>query len=146
MNKQKAIKTIDNLIEEITSRANTEEYAEAKLYINTWVIGGLKSLKSKLNGGFGYYPENATYNQLLQIFIRYYFCININPDIEMCAKACLYSSTIRSLIISLFENMVDIYTRNEEAHYAGYIDFDLLTNDSTKMAIIRHIYCRSGRC
>ena len=71
MNKEKAIKIIHQLKDEI----NKNQIEEAQIYVQTWVIGGLKQLESKINGGFDFYPSYATYEDLFRDFIKHFFGI-----------------------------------------------------------------------
>lgn len=145
MNKEKTTEIIENLIDNIEKQAQYPEFDCARLYVKSWVIGGLNSLKSKINGGYNYYPENATYKTLFQDFICYFYCLNINPKIKIYAIGCLFSVYTRDLIIDLYESLFTLKDRDIDAHSCGYVDWNQL-DVIAKFDIIRLTRTRFGRC
>lgn len=133
MNKEKALKIIQDLKEQI----NKNEMKEARLYIQSWVIGGLNQIESKINGG-SVYPYNATYEYLFKEFINYFFCRNIDPAIKVYAIASLFTFEVRDMIIRLFETIFDLKYRNTACKSTGFIEWNnKWMNDQTRFEIIR---------
>ena len=147
MNKEKTLKIINKLQSIIDSKKSTSEYEVAKLYINTWVKGQLKTIEEKINGNelVTYYSPRKTYAQLFQEFIGLYFCLNINPKIKIYAIAVLFDFETRDLIIDLYKQLFNKEQRNNDAHLRGYIDFDYL-NKLSQFEVIRNSYARKGAC
>lgn len=132
MNKQKALKIISNIKEEIKKH----ELEEARIYVDSWIIGSLTSIETKMNGGYVY--ENRTYEQLFKDFISYFFCRSIDPAIKIYAIASVFTFEIRDMIIRLFECMFDLQYRIEACHNVGYIAWnDKWMSDQTRFEIIR---------
>ena len=149
MNKEKTLKIINDLIVEInklSEQLDEQEHTTAKLYVDSWVIGGLKMIEKKINGGCNYYPENATYTRLFQNFINYFMCRNIKPAIKIYAIASMFSIESRDLIIRLYEQLYNSNERNVCARlirgWGKYRDF----NNFEKFDIICQSTIKHGRC
>ena len=98
MNKPKVQKIINELKENLY-RNETEE---TRLYIETWVIGGLDMISCKMNGEI-YYPYNATYRMLLDDLREAFLCIHISERIEKLAKAQIITPVNVYLLLELQE-------------------------------------------
>lgn len=92
MNKTKYFKLIDQLRSNIEKEV--DQHSNIKLYVNTWVIGGLKQLEAKGKGNF-VYPYNATYSYLLNDFLDAFYCRRINEQIK--DETIKYLSTSENL-------------------------------------------------
>lgn len=146
MNKEKTLKIIEEIINEIKEQEKNPEYECAKLYVDTWVIGALKTIQEKINGNRFYYGAEQTYSKLFQEFICVYFCLNINPSIKIYAIACLFNFKLRSLIVDLYNNLFTLDQRVLDAQSSGYIYEYSKDSEQTMFEIIRWNYTRSGRC
>ena len=132
MNKEKALKIINNIKEAIKKN----ELEESRLYVDSWIIGSLNSIETKINGGYVY--KNRTYEQLFKDFISYFFCRNIDPAIKIYAIASVFTFEIRDMIIRLFECMFDLQYRNEACDNVGFIAWnDNWMSDKTRFEVIR---------
>ena len=137
MNKEKAIKIIQELKDEI----NKNQIEEAQIYVQTWVIGGLKQLESKINGGFDFYPSYATYEDLFRDFIKHFFCINIDPAIRMYAIANIFSLKSRKLVVQLFETMFTLEHRIQICSKNGYIEWNnKWMTEKSRFEVLRREY------
>ena len=147
MNKEKTLKIINRLQLILDSKKSTPEYEVAKLYINTWVKGQLKTIEEKINGNelVTYYSPRKTYAQLFQEFMCLYFCLRIDSKIKIYAIAVLFDFETRDLIIELYKQLFDKEQRNIDSHLRGYIDFNDLSKES-QFEVIRHNYTRMGAC
>ena len=146
MNKQKTLTIIEKLENIIKSKKETSEYKVAKLYIDTWVIGTLEEIKTKINGvDVPYMVRETTYPRLFLDFVNLYFCRNINPNIKVYAIAVLFDIETRDLIIDLYQHLFDKTQRNTDSRSCGYIEFEFLSNES-KFEVIRCAYGRQGAC
>ena len=148
MNKEKTLKIVENLINTIKENEKNPEYECAKLYINTWVIGALKTIQEKINGNelVTYYSPRKTYAQLFQEFICKYFCLNIYPSIKIYAIACLFSFELRTLIIDLYNHLFTLDQRVLDAQSVGYIYEYSQDDEQTMFEVIRRCYTQKGRC
>ena len=133
MNKEKALKIINEIKEEIKKN----ELEEARIYVDTWVIGELSQLESKINGGCNYYPAYATYADLFTDFINHFFCRNIDPAIKVYAIASLFTYENRKLICELYKQLFNKEQRRYNALKVAY-DFDWSEkNEKSQFEIIR---------
>ena len=146
MNKEKTLKIIEEIINEIKEQEKNPEYECAKLYVDTWVIGALKTIQEKISGNKFYYGTEQTYSKLFQEFICVYFCLNINPSIKIYAIACLFSFKLRSLIIDLYNHLFTLDQRVLNAQSIGYIYEYSKEDEQTMFEIIRRCYSQHGRC
>ena len=146
MNKEKTLKIVENLINTIRKNENNPEYECAKPYVDTWVVGALKTIQEKINGNEFYYGTEQTYAQLFQEFICTYFCLNINPSIKIYAIACLFSFELRTLIIDLYNHLFTLDQRVLDAQSVGYIYEYSQDSEQTMFEIIRRCYTQKGRC
>lgn len=78
MNKNKAQKIINLLKEDF--RLN--ETMNNRLYVETWVIGSLEEIESKMNGKLYYFRNKNTYRELFNDFDKYFHCENISEHIK----------------------------------------------------------------
>ena len=148
MNKEKTLKIIERLTNIIKERKENEEYASAKLYVETWVIGTLNEIKVKVkNVDVPYMVKHTTYSRLFQELINFYFCRNINPSIKIYAIACLFTTETRDLIIDLYKQLFNKEQRKNDCYVTGYAEFDSKwVSKTTQFEIIRSAYIRHGAC
>lgn len=133
MNKEKTLKIINNIKEEIKKN----EMEEAKIYVDSWVIGELSQLESKINDGCCYYPTYATYADLFTNFINYFFCKHIDPAIKIYAIGSLFTYKNRTLICELYKQLFNKEQRRNNALAVAY-DFEWSeTNEISQFEIIR---------
>ena len=106
MNKQKLNKIIDDFKENINK--DLEQHQAIKLYVKSWVIGGLEMIQNKANGGSNYYPFNATYKELLRDFMSCFFCSRISEELR--DEATYYLITLKNMefLILLTNQFYDI--------------------------------------
>ena len=142
---RKTLKIIEDLINEIKENEKNPEYECAKLYVDTWVIGALKTIQDKITDRCSYGTEN-TYANLFQHFICVYFCLNINPSIKIYAIACLFSFKLRSLICDLYNHLFTLDQRVLDAQSIGYVYDYAKDNEQSLFEIIRRCYTQMGRC
>ena len=79
MNKATYFKLIDQLKANILK--DLDKHPNIKLYVNSWVIGGLSQMEAKARGEM-VYPYDATYKELFFSFYEAYLCINISEHIK----------------------------------------------------------------
>lgn len=99
MNKNKLYKTIKQLKNNIEKDLYNKDNDNIRLYIKTWVIGSLDMIKEKAQGGYNYYPQNATYKQLYFDYEKHLFCDNASEIIK--EKARQYLMTDDNIKLSL---------------------------------------------
>ena len=146
MNKQKTLTIIERLENIIQSKKETHEYEIAKIYINSWVIGTLEEIKTKIIGvDVPYMVKHNTYARLFQEFIGIYFCTRIDPKIKIYTIAVLFDFDTRDLIIDLYKQLFNKKQRDNDSTLRGYIEFNQLTKES-QFEVIRHNYARMGAC
>lgn len=141
--KQKKIyKLINELIQNIKSHEESEEYNESKLYINTWIfVCSLELLKKKALGeNVIVNGERYTYKYLFKEFIHYFSCESINPKIKSYALLCLFSIKNRDIIIKLFETIFTKAEQDKTAIKLNYIPYSQLTDNATKYYIIERTF------
>lgn len=98
MNKNKLFKLIDELKGNIEK--DLENHPRCKLYVKTWVIGGLHMLEAKAKGET-YYPHNATYKSLFEDFKEHYLCQRIVEEIKFETLSMLIKKENYDLVIAL---------------------------------------------
>ena len=145
--KQKTIcNLIDELIQNIKSHEESEEYNESKLYIETWVFRcSLEPLKKKAQGEDvrSYNGEKYTYKMLFRDFIQFYTCESINPKIKNYTLLCLFSIRNRDIIIKLFETIFSKAEQDNIAIKLNYIPYSQLTDNATKYYIIERSFTKN---
>ena len=104
MNKNKAQK----IIKQLKSNFRQAETINNQLYVDTWVIGSLSELESKMRGDVYYQlasNRNLTYRVLFDDFDKYFHCVNISEHIEWETKERLLTMENINLFYQLKQCM-----------------------------------------
>lgn len=100
MNKNKAQK----IIKELKSNFKQSETINNRLYVESWVIGSLEEIESKMNGNIFYRYSSyrdLTYRGLFNEFDKYFHCENISENIKSETMECLLTTENISLFYQL---------------------------------------------
>lgn len=105
MNKNKATKLINNIIERINENLKERSVCKEEIYVKTWVIGSLERIQNKIETGEVYHwisRDAQTYEKCFKDFFNNYFCLRINPQMKIYVINVLFDFDIRNMIVDLY--------------------------------------------